>query len=91
MKENQKTKAKHEMSMAFGGQAVIEGVMMRSKNYTVVAVRREDGAINKIVERLDPISKRYRILGWPFLRGIYALFQAMYIGVKSIFAACLRM
>lgn len=87
MKKKPGNKKGHEMSMAFGGQAVIEGVMMRSKNHTVVAVRREDGTIHKIVEPLNPMSNKYRILRWPFFRGIYALFQAMYIGVKSLFAS----
>lgn len=87
MKKKPGTKEGHEMSMAFGGQAVMEGVMMRSKNHTVVAVRREDGTIHKIVEPLNPMSDRHKVLRWPFFRGIYALFQAMYIGVKALFAS----
>ena len=60
-----KSKKEHEMSIAFGGQAVIEGVLMRSKNYTVVSVRNEDGSIVKLTEKLDPLSARHRILRVP--------------------------
>jgi uncharacterized protein YqhQ len=86
-KRGKKSKKDHEMSLAFGGQAVIEGVLMRSKNYSVVVVRKEDGTIEKTVEKLDPLSDRYRILRAPFFRGIYALFQSMYIGMKALFTS----
>jgi uncharacterized protein YqhQ len=80
-----KEKKEQEMSLAFGGQAVIEGVLMRSKNYSVVCVRKEDGSLVKITHKLDPKSKRYRVLRWPFVRGIYALFETMYIGMRALY------
>lgn len=78
-------KEEHKMSLAFGGQAVIEGVLMRSKNYSVVCVRKEDGSILKLTEKLDPLSNRHKILRVPILRGIYVLFQTLYIGIKALY------
>jgi len=80
-----KAKGEHKMSLAFGGQAVIEGVLMRSKNYSVVAVRQEDGKILKMTEKLEPLSNRYRVLRWPIIRGAYMLFSTMYIGIKALY------
>jgi uncharacterized protein YqhQ len=88
MKEKKSRKKKeHKMSLAFGGQAVLEGVLMRSKNYTVVCVRKEDGSTQKVTEKLNPRSARHRILRAPFIRGIYALLQTMYIGVKALYVS----
>ena len=78
-------KKEHRMSLAFGGQAVIEGVLMRSRNFTVVCVRTEDGKIQKSVERLDPADARHKALGYPLIRGIYALFETMYVGIKALY------
>jgi uncharacterized protein YqhQ len=67
-----------------GGQAVIEGVMMRSPKRIVTAVRRKNG---QIVVKKDPyvaLSKRYRLLGWPLLRGVISFFEMLVIGLKTL-------
>ncbi|MBU0666788.1 MAG: DUF1385 domain-containing protein [Nanoarchaeota archaeon] len=67
-----------------GGQAVIEGVMMRSPNYVATAVRRYDGKI--VVEKKNHLAwtKRNKILGWPFVRGIIVLAESLSLGLKSL-------
>lgn len=75
---------KKEPSLAFGGQALIEGVMMRSRNYMVFCVRKPNTDIVTQVEQLNPIASKYKILGLPFLRGIVALFESLYLGIKGL-------
>ena len=75
---------KKEPSLAFGGQALIEGIMMRSKNHMVLCVRKPNTDIVTQVEKLNPLSDRYKILGIPFLRGIVALFESFFLGVKGL-------
>jgi uncharacterized protein YqhQ len=77
----QKTK---EPSLAFGGQALIEGVMMRSRKHMVLCVRKPNKEIVTNVEQLNPLTERYRVLGLPFLRGIVMLFESFYLGIKGI-------
>lgn len=64
-----------------GGQAVIEGVMMRSGNYYTVAVRSPEKAI---VLKKENIRELPRVLKWPLIRGVVALFQALSIGIKAL-------
>lgn len=64
-----------------GGQAVIEGVMMRSGNVWTVAVRSPD---SEIVLKKEKIRDLPRPLRWPLLRGVVALFQALSIGIKAL-------
>ena len=73
-----------EPSLAFGGQALIEGVMMRSRKHMVMCVRKPNKEIVTNVEHLNPLTERYRILGLPFLRGIVMLFESFYLGIKGI-------
>ena len=73
-----------EPSLAFGGQALIEGVMMRSRNYMVLCVRKPNTEIITQVERLNPLAGKYKVLGLPFLRGIIALFESLYLGIKGL-------
>ena len=67
-----------------GGQAVIEGVMMRSPEIVSVAVRREDGSI--LVRNRPFISfvKRYKILSLPILRGAVVLIESLVLGIKAL-------
>ena len=78
-------KGKEEPSLAFGGQAVIEGVMIRSKKHMVVCVRQPNGEILTKTEEIKSLSKKYRILRLPFLRGIVALFETLYLGIKGLY------
>jgi len=78
-------KEKEEPSLAFGGQAVIEGVMIRSKKHMVTCVRQPNDEIVTNVEEIKSVSERHRVLRLPFLRGIVALFETLYIGVKGLY------
>lgn len=79
------TKEKEEPSLAFGGQAVIEGVMIRSKKHMVTCVRQPNDEIVTNVEEIKSVSERHKVLRLPFLRGIVALFETLYIGVKGLY------
>ena len=68
----------------YGGQAVIEGVMMRGKDHWAVAVRRPSGEIHLESHAIDSVVKRVPLLGKPFLRGIIVLGQSMAIGMKAL-------
>lgn len=67
-----------------GGQAVIEGVMMRGKTHVAVAVRQPDGEINVDVRPVNSISDRYPILKKPFLRGVVSLVESLVMGMKAL-------
>ena len=68
----------------YGGQAVLEGVMMRGRDHWAVAVRRPAGDIYLEGHEIESVAKRYRILRWPGLRGVIALGQALSIGLKAL-------
>jgi uncharacterized protein YqhQ len=68
----------------YGGQAVVEGVMMRGRDVWAVAVRRPDGTLHLESHTIDPIARRYRILTKPLLRGVIALGQALSIGFRAL-------
>jgi uncharacterized protein YqhQ len=63
-----------------GGQAVVEGVMMRSPHAWAIAIRKPDGQITTHSQTLERPSEKRKWLGWPFIRGIATLGQAMKLG-----------
>ncbi|HIJ94166.1 MAG TPA: DUF1385 domain-containing protein [Desulfuromonadales bacterium] len=67
-----------------GGQAVIEGVMMRAPRSVAIAVRRADGEIVVKKELSVPLSERFPIVKLPILRGAVALFTSLIIGIKAL-------
>ena len=67
-----------------GGQAVIEGVMIRSESHIATAVRRADNSILVKTTPHTPITKRYKILALPIIRGFISLFEMMWIGISSL-------
>lgn len=69
---------------AIGGQAVIEGVMMRSPNAFVVAVRKPDGTIRLRRDQWFGLSKKWNFLKKPFLRGVIILIETMVNGIVSL-------
>ncbi|MCL2048113.1 MAG: DUF1385 domain-containing protein [Defluviitaleaceae bacterium] len=73
-----------EEPVNYGGQAVMEGVMMRGKTAYAMAVRRPCGEITIIEKPLSTITKRYPILKWPFIRGVTALCSSMAVGFTSL-------
>jgi len=73
-----------EEQIIVGGQAVIEGVMMRAPHSYAVAVRRPDGEIVFKSEPLPSLAEKYPILKLPVLRGSAVLLHSMYLGVKAL-------
>lgn len=67
-----------------GGQAVIEGVMMRGIKHWAVAVRKEDGTIDTEVHEFESVAKRVRFYRLPVVRGVVALVESMGIGIKAL-------
>ena len=68
----------------YGGQALIEGVMMRGRTAYSLAVRRPNGEIEVIDKPLSSASKRHAILKWPIIRGIVAFGSSMAVGFKAL-------
>jgi uncharacterized protein YqhQ len=67
-----------------GGQAVIEGVMMRSPSRVAVAVRRTDGSLAFMERPFASITRRVRLLGLPVVRGAVSLFETMFLGISAL-------
>ena len=67
-----------------GGQAVIEGVMMRGFGKVATAVREASGNISVQVNQVHSIAEKYPILKLPFLRGSVTLFESLILGIKSL-------
>jgi uncharacterized protein YqhQ len=67
-----------------GGQAVIEGVMMRSPSMVATAVRRPDGTIAVQKAPFVSLSRRLKLLGWPLFRGAVALIESMQLGIAAL-------
>ena len=67
-----------------GGQAVMEGVMMRSPNSFAVAVRRRNGNIVVREDAWRSLSERFTFLKWPLLRGATMLIESMYNGISAL-------
>ena len=69
-------------SSEIGGQAVIEGVMMKNRDQYAVAVRKPDGEIVVDVQKIE--KKRTGILKAPIIRGVVAFIDSMVIGIKTL-------
>jgi uncharacterized protein YqhQ len=67
-----------------GGQAVIEGVMMRSPGGMSVAVRRPDGSLATMDKAYTSITRRVKVLGLPVIRGAVSLFETMFLGITAL-------
>jgi uncharacterized protein YqhQ len=74
----------------YGGQAVVEGVMMRGADHWAVAVREPTGQIYVESHAIESIQNRYPFLKRPFLRGIIVLGQSLSIGVRALMVAANR-
>ena len=73
-----------ERDLIVGGQAVIEGVMMRTPNAYAIAVRKADGTIVNTAAALPKWSDKYPLLKLPVLRGGAVLIQSMGLGIKAL-------
>ena len=69
---------------AVGGQAVIEGVLMRSPRAFAVAVRKPNGDISIKATDWTPLGERFKPFAWPFLRGIALLLETLAEGMKAL-------
>lgn len=67
-----------------GGQAVLEGVMMRAKDHVAVAVRKENGDIVLKREECHSLGERFKILKIPLVRGFVVLLESLIMGVKAL-------
>jgi uncharacterized protein YqhQ len=72
------------MALNYGGQAVIEGVMMRSPSSWAVAVRTPEGDITEVIRAIESPMKRRAIWRLPIVRGIIALGESLAIGFKAL-------
>ena len=71
--------------LVVGGQAVIEGVMMRGPKAIATAVRKQDGSI--VYKKTLISAKNHKWSKIPFVRGVIALFDAMVVGTKELIFA----
>src|SRR5439155_11873766 len=78
------TMSTNERDLIVGGQAVIEGVMMRTPNAYAIAVRKTDGTIVNTAAVLPKWSDKVPILKLPVLRGGAVLLQSMGLGIKAL-------
>jgi uncharacterized protein YqhQ len=72
------------MSAPIGGQAVLEGVMMRGPSSWAVAVRKPDGAIAQVCNTINSPMARRRIYRLPIVRGVIALGESLAIGFRAL-------
>jgi uncharacterized protein YqhQ len=67
-----------------GGQAVLEGVMMRSPHAWAIAVRKPSGEVTTHSEPLERPSEKHKWMGWPVIRGVMTLGYAMTLGFRAL-------
>jgi uncharacterized protein YqhQ len=78
------SKVMKKKEIAVGGQAVIEGVMMRGPDALATAVRRKDGTIELYKQPFTSITTRVKFLGLPIIRGFVNLIEMLKIGVSTL-------
>lgn len=69
---------------SIGGQALIEGILMRGPEKQAIVVRDQDGNLVEKVEELHLIKERHPALGWPLVRGTVNFLDSMIKGVKAL-------
>lgn len=69
---------------SIGGQALIEGVMMRGPKNVAIAVRKPNKEIELKVDKLNTLAMKHKIFGFPFIRGVVGLVEALIIGTKAL-------
>ncbi|MHB8643431.1 MAG: DUF1385 domain-containing protein [Gaiellaceae bacterium] len=72
------------MASAIGGQAVLEGVMMRGPSNWAVAVRKPDGEIAQVTRGIESPMKRHALARLPIVRGVFALGESLTIGFRAL-------
>ena len=66
-----------------GGQALMEGILMRGPDKQAIVCRTENGLVEK-VEPLNLVKDKYPVLGWPFIRGIVTFADSMVKGMRAL-------
>jgi uncharacterized protein YqhQ len=84
MPSGTREKGDKNVDMLIGGQAVIEGVMMRSLTGYTVAVRQPDGGVSLKKDKLTSITAKYPFLKAPVLRGSVVLIQSLILGMRAL-------
>ncbi|MCQ2439027.1 MAG: DUF1385 domain-containing protein [Oscillospiraceae bacterium] len=69
---------------SIGGQALIEGIMMRGPDRQAIVCRRPDGTLVTKVDPIRLVKERYPILGWPLIRGVANFLSSMIMGVQAL-------
>ena len=67
-----------------GGQAVLEGVMMKSGENVAVSVRREDGTISSSTSKFQSVRKKHKILNLPIIRGVVNFIEMLSLSMKTL-------
>ena len=85
------TKSKQDQSKqscafrtSIGGQALIEGILMRGVDKEATVIRSPEGELITKVEQLHPLRERFPVFGWPLIRGVVAFLESMVKGMKAI-------
>lgn len=73
-----------KFDFAVGGQAVMEGVMMRSKNFIAIAVRKKDNSIKIMDFAFKSIIQKHKWLNIPLVRGVIGMIEMMIVGFKAL-------
>ena len=71
-------------SSGIGGQAVMEGIMMRNKDQYAVAVRKSDGSVIVDTQEYKGITSKCKLFRVPFIRGIFSFIDSMVLGIKTL-------
>src|SRR3970282_1709010 len=72
------------MAVSYGGQAVLEGVMMRSPSSWAVAIRTPEGEITEVIREITSPQQRRRVWRLPVIRGVIALGESLAIGFRAL-------
>ena len=83
-----KRKVKGMKYSGIGGQAVIEGIMMQNGNDYAIAVRKPDGDIEVKKDTYFSMTKKHKMLGLPFVRGIFSFIDSMVVGMRALTWSC---
>lgn len=69
---------------SIGGQALIEGILMRGVDKQAIVIRSPEGELVTKVEQLHPLRERWPFFGWPLIRGIVSFLESMGKGMKAV-------
>ena len=83
MQKNNQPASQEKFKTLIGGQALIEGILMRGPEKQAIVCRTKDGLVEK-TEELKFIKDKYPVLGWPLIRGVVNFASSMVSGVKAL-------